>query len=85
MKNYKSPPHKLISFFHQSRDLWKEKYMSLQDTVKYLKNRVLFLSNSKEHWKQKAKALEKELRKKEKKFAVKKEDLLYEMESLKKK
>ena len=85
MKQYKSPSHKLISFFKKSRDQWKAKYLSSQEVTKYLKNRISFLTRSKEHWKEKAKTLEQELRMKEKAFAKEQSRFLQEQEALKKK
>jgi len=40
---YKSPVHKLIRFFEDSRDNWKAKYQSLKKDHKRLENRVRFL------------------------------------------
>ena len=57
---YTSPPRKLLRFFLKSRDQWKAKCQRAKATVKRLENRVRFLETSKEHWKSKAQALEKE-------------------------
>lgn len=84
MKNYKSPPHKLISFFQKSRDQWKEKYLNSQKSLKYFKNRVSFLTRSKAHWKEKTKELEKELRCKETELAEEKARFLQVNGALKK-
>lgn len=84
MKPYKSPSHKLISFFEQSRNQWKDKYMNLKRVVKQLKNRIYFLERSKEHWKHKAKTLESELRQKEGQFAQKESAFFQAEEALKK-
>jgi hypothetical protein len=36
--NYKSPLRKLVKFFEQSRNQWKEKYFSKKKQVKQLQN-----------------------------------------------
>lgn len=59
---YKSPLRKLVKFFEQSRNQWKEKYQLANKTIKRLSNRVRYLEKSKEQWKQKAIALEQELK-----------------------
>lgn len=60
--NYKSPLRKLVKFFEQSRNQWKEKYEKAKRKVKQLSNRVRYLETSKEQWKQKAIKLEQELK-----------------------
>ena len=60
-REYKSPTRKLVKFFHKSRDQWKAKCIDTKATVKRLKNRVRYLEASKEEWKNRALALEKEL------------------------
>ena len=47
MQKYKSPIKKLVSFFEQSRDAWKEKTIILRNEVKKCKNRIKFLEESK--------------------------------------
>ena len=39
-KTYKSPQHKLVPFFAQSRDQWKEKCRGAKATLKQLKKKV---------------------------------------------
>ena len=85
MSIYKSPPHKLISFFKRSRDQWKEKYQDLKRVAKYLNNRIYFLTRSKEHWKDKAKQLEQELLRKDIEFSKEQKKILQENEAFKKK
>jgi len=58
---YKSPRHKLTTFFEKSRDKWKEKCLKAKSKGKQLSNRVRFLENSKENLKIKIKSLEEEL------------------------
>ena len=60
-KHYKSPQRKLVLFFAKSRDAWKTKCLEAKTAVKRLKNTVRFLESSKEHWKSRVKALEREL------------------------
>lgn len=60
---YKSPVKKLAKFFEKSRDQWKAKCGRAKTKLKYLKNRVRDLENSREKWKQKAKKLEAEQKK----------------------
>ena len=61
-QDYKSPLRKLVTFFENSRNQWKEKYQLAKKTIKRLSNRVRYLEQSKEQWKQKAIALEQELK-----------------------
>lgn len=57
---YTSPVRKLIRFFRDSRDGWKNKHQEAKALIKRLENRVRFLEKSKDQWKAKAKALEAE-------------------------
>jgi predicted nucleic acid-binding Zn-ribbon protein len=58
---YKSPQRKLVRFFARSRAQWKEKCLAAKALVKGLKNRGRFLERSKDYWKRRVKALEREL------------------------
>lgn len=58
--SYTSPKHKLLNFFHSSRDKWKAKCLEAKATIKTLKNRIRFLERSKEEWKEKARQREAE-------------------------
>src|SRR5947209_17521271 len=60
-KHYKSPQRKLVLFFAKSRDAWKTTCLEAKPAVKRLKNTVRFLDSSKEHWKSRVKATEREL------------------------
>jgi hypothetical protein len=60
--DYKSPLRKLVKFFEQSRNQWKEKTIEAKKNLKQLSNRVRYLERSKEQWKQKARTLEQELK-----------------------
>lgn len=68
-KDYKSPPHKLIKFFKESRDSWEETAKERREQLRDLNARVRDLETSRESWK--AKAKEAEERASEKEDAVK--------------
>ncbi|HHB94941.1 MAG TPA: hypothetical protein ENK88_07330 [Campylobacterales bacterium] len=59
---YKSPLRKLVTFFEQSRNQWKEKYLNQKLNIKRLKNRVKYLEKSKTDWKQKAVVLKQKVK-----------------------
>ena len=54
-KEYKSPPHKLIKFFKESRDAWEETAKKRREEIRDLQARVRDLEASRESWKEKAK------------------------------
>ncbi len=54
-KEYKSPNHKLINFFEESRDAWKDRALKRQDINRDLEARVRDLEKSRNTWKTKAK------------------------------
>lgn len=60
-EEYKSSPKKLIRFFVNSRDNWKEKTIEVKYDLKICKKRIRFLETSKA----KLKFKEKELREKQ--------------------
>lgn len=60
---YKTPLRKLVKFFEQSRNQWKEKSIEAKSTIKRLSNRIRYLETTKSEWKQKARLFEKELKK----------------------
>ena len=62
MKNYKSSIHRLAHLFQKGRDLWKNRALKRQKTIKALLIKVRDLSKSRDNWKQQAKAAESELR-----------------------
>ncbi len=64
-QDYKSPLRKLVKFFEQSRDQWKEKYFTQKTQVKQLQNRVRYLEKTKQEWKQKAQTLKAQVKQKE--------------------
>jgi len=69
-KKYKSPLKKLVKFFEESRDKWKEKYVEKSKELKRVTNRIYDLETRKEHWKKRA--LEAEQKLKEPDIQVKK-------------
>jgi len=69
-KKYKSSLTKLVSFFEESRDKWKEKYVEKSKELKRVTNRIYDLETRKEHWKKRA--LEAERKLKESDIQVKK-------------
>ena len=50
-KAYKSPIHKLLSFFRRSRDGWKKKCRAAKAMAKDLKNSMGKLRQSRDRWK----------------------------------
>ena len=58
-KDYKSPPHKLIKFFKESRDSWEETAKERREQLRDLNARIRDLEASRESWKAKAKEAEK--------------------------
>ena len=50
-KVYRSPRHKLLSFFERSRDRWKAKCLSRKREAKALTNNVVALRQSRDRWK----------------------------------
>lgn len=55
-ETYKSPNYKLLSFFHRSRNGWKNKAEDRNLRIKRLKKRVAALEESRRKWKEKARA-----------------------------
>ncbi len=53
-KEYKSPPHKLIKFFKNSRDSWEQVAKKRREEIRDLNKRVLDLKTSRDLWKEKA-------------------------------
>lgn len=54
-QEYKSPPHKLIKFFKESRDNWEETAKERREEIRNLQARVRDLEASRASWKAKAK------------------------------
>jgi len=60
---YKSPQGKLLKFFENSRNKWKQKAISAKKELKLRYNRIKFLEESKAKLKEKVAVLEDELSK----------------------
>ena len=60
-KTYKTPLKKLVKFFEQSRDSWKEKYFEKKIDLKRVTNRIYDLKNRKDYWKARALRAEQKL------------------------
>ena len=52
---YKSPLRKLVRFFEDSRNNWKQKCVALRKDLKLCKNQVRAVEKSRDHWRQVAK------------------------------
>jgi hypothetical protein len=48
--HYKSAPHKLVRFFRQSRDQWRQRANQYHGTLRALEIRVRDLEASRAHW-----------------------------------
>jgi hypothetical protein len=62
MKAYQSTEKKLVNWFHESRENWKEKALLKQQKLRVAEIKIRDLEKSRELWKQRAKAFEKELK-----------------------
>ena len=62
MDGYASPNHKLLNLFKTGRDKWRKKHAQEKKTVKYFKNRVRFLEESKLSLKQQVSELKEKLK-----------------------
>lgn len=51
-KNYKSPKCKLIKFFENSRDGWKQKSKDTKYQVKLLRKKIKYMEQSKKEYKE---------------------------------
>jgi chromosome segregation ATPase len=70
MSKYKSPPHRLVRFFEESRNNWKQKALDRQERLRSADVKMRDLTKSRDKWKQETKEskrrieqLEKELEK----------------------
>ncbi len=60
-KEYRSPIKKLVRFFEDSRDKWKEKCQEAKLRVKRLHTKVADLQTSRERWREEARQLRAEV------------------------
>jgi hypothetical protein len=49
-QSFKSPRHKLLAFFHQSRDQWRTRAKNYRNDLRALQIRVRDLEASRDHW-----------------------------------
>jgi hypothetical protein len=61
-ETFKSPEYKLLTFFRDSRDVWKGKAIDRNLLIKRLKNEVAALRGSRGKWKEKVQACEARIR-----------------------
>ncbi len=80
VEEFKSPVRKLVPFFRNSRDKWKEKCKAAKYQVKLLRNRLRQMEKRDTDLKQEVKALKKELQS----VKDKEQKLIDEVERLKK-
>ena len=59
---WKSPARKLLRFFYNSREHWKQKHHQVKSQIKLLNNQVRAVEKSREQWKHKAKQAQQEVR-----------------------
>jgi predicted nucleic acid-binding Zn-ribbon protein len=59
--DYKSPPHKVISFLRAGRDKLRSKYAALRIEMRRVENQVRAVTNSREMWEERARLAEAEL------------------------
>jgi polyhydroxyalkanoate synthesis regulator phasin len=62
VSTWKSPVRKLLRFFHNSREGWKQKHHDVKAQNKLLNNQVRAVEKSREKWKHKAKQAQHEVR-----------------------
>ena len=60
-KDYKSPPHKIISFLKTSRDKLRVKYTELKNQLRTAENQVRAVEKSRHQWRERAQQAEQEL------------------------
>jgi hypothetical protein len=65
MKEYQSSGKRLVQWFHESRENWKEKAQSKQKRLRAAEIKIRDLENSRDKWKERAKKAEKELSQRE--------------------
>lgn len=80
-KEYKSPPHKLIKFFKESRDAWEETAKKRREEIRDLQARVRDLETSRASWKEKAKIALEQAQAQEKAFKNLQNELVVAKES----
>jgi hypothetical protein len=56
VESFRSPIHKLLPFFHQSRDKWKARCKEAKRENKSLKYRLAVMTESRDRWKAEARS-----------------------------
>jgi len=79
-KKYKSPMSKLVSFFEDSRNKWKNKAKDAKYQIKLLRKRIKYLEQNKNEFKNRSKDLEIEVQQ----MKDKEKRMLAEIDRLKK-
>ena len=51
-KSYKSPKHKLLTFFERSRDQWRARAKEYHQEKRCLQTRIRDLEASRDHWRE---------------------------------
>jgi hypothetical protein len=62
LDSFRSPMRKLVRFFRDSRDGWKEKCRQARDRSRRLGNQVRAVEKSRAHWKQRFREQRKQAR-----------------------
>lgn len=62
VSTWKSPTRKLLRFFYNSRERWKQKHHQVKSQNKLLNNQVRAVEKSREKWKHEAKQAQQEVR-----------------------
>lgn len=68
-REYRSPQHKLVRFFEQSRNNWKRKCQAAKQKCKLLANQVRAVEKSRARWRAVAEAFNQRLQALEKQLA----------------
>lgn len=70
MESYKSPASRLARLFHSGRERWKQRALEKQKQVRSLEVTVRDLRASRDHWKERGRNAEAELKKVQKASAA---------------
>ena len=60
VKDYTSPPHKIIAMLYEGRDKLRKKYTELKRQLRAAENQIRAVEKSREMWRQRAKEAEAE-------------------------
>lgn len=70
LSRFSTPLPKLVQFFKDSRDKWKEKAVERKRNLKKAQNQVYAVTNSRDSWKERAKASEERIEELEREIAL---------------